>query len=541
MPGAGRALSFAGSLLLSAALLGACTDSSDPIVAPSTTTAPSGEVVEGGTLRVGLGDGLHPDPATANLGSPADMMVLDLLYDGLTRLDEKGAATPALALAWEPDATLTHWTFHLDPEATFTSGRPVTSADVLASLERVARGGDSSLAALRLESITGFRAFVDGTTISLAGLTAPDPATVVVALDTPMSVLPVVLASPVFGMVDTASLDAATADGADAAAVGALDLYGAWSIAESSDDVLTLERRPGAAGHLDAVQLRLYSDAEAAYDAFDDGDVDWALVPSERYDDAVDDHGDDHFAPFQAELFFGLRVGSPSLANPDLRRAIAAAIDREAIVSAVYPDLAQPLAGVVPAGVPGHVAEPCEACRHDPDHAKELLAAAFPDGNVPTVAIDFDESAAQSDMAQMVADDLKAVGIPTTLRPKPLDEYKAFVVSGAQELFSFGWIGGYPSPDAYLAPLFATTANDNLPGYASPEADAALAAARATADPAAAAAQWTAVEARVLGDAVVVPIAQFRTQAVVGERVEALDHAVDGSVDWAAVWVADGA
>ena len=542
MPGAARALRVAGSLLLSVALLAACTDSDEPIVGrPTTTATRSGDVVDGGTVRLGLDGSLRPDPATANLGSPAEMMVLDLLYDGLTRLDGDGAPAPALALDWAPDATLTHWTFHLDPKATFTSGRPVTSADVIASLERVARRGDSSLAALRLEAVTGFRAFVDGTTISLAGLSAPDPATFAVALDTPMSVLPVVLASPVFGMVDTASLNAATAEGADPAAMGALDLYGSWAIADSSEDAVTLERRPGTPGHLDAVELRLYSDDEAAYDAFEDGDVDWAMVPVDHYDDAVDDHGDDHFAPFQAELFFGMRVSSPNLANADLRKAIAAAIDRDAIVDAVYPDRAVALAGVVPAGVPGHSSDPCEGCGHDPDRAKALVAGAFPDGNVPTVAIDFDESAAQSDMAEMVADDLKAVGIPTTLRPKSLDDYKAFVVSGAQELFSFGWIGGYPSPDAYLAPLFASTANDNLTGYASPDVDAALAAARATVDPAAESTQWTAVEARVLADAVVVPVAQFRTQAVVADRVQALGHAVDGSVDWSAVWVADGA
>ena len=39
----------------------------------------------------------------------------------------------------------------------------------------------------------------------------------------------------------------------------------------------------------------------------------------------------------------------------------------------------------------------------------------------------------------------------------------------------------------------------------------------------------------MLEAAVVVPIAQFRTQVVVAERVEGLTHAVDGTVDWAQV------
>ena len=49
--------------------------------------------------------------------------------------------------------------------------------------------------------------------------------------------------------------------------------------------------------------------------------------------------------------------------------------------------------------------------------------------------------------------------------------------------------------------------------------------------------RWAAAETQVLEAAVVVPIAQFRTQVVVGDEVEGLFHAVDGTVDWAQVQV----
>jgi ABC-type transport system substrate-binding protein len=261
-------------------------------------------------------------------------------------------------------------------------------------------------------------------------------------------------------------------------------------------------------------------------------------VPADRFDDAVEDHGDEHFAPFQAELFFGLRPSAPSLAKTEMRQAIAAAIDREEIVDEVYAGRAAALAAVVPDGVPGHDDDPCESCGHDPDRARDLVNAAYPDGKVPTVQIDFDESSAQRAMAELVAADLDEVGIPTALRPKPLADYKAFLATGGQELFSFGWIGGYPSPDAYLAPLFDSASDDNLTGYRRAGVDDALRSARGPEG--SPAKRWAAAEARVLADAVVVPIAQFRTQAVVAERVQGLRHAVDGSVDWATVSVTDG-
>jgi ABC-type transport system substrate-binding protein len=492
-----------------------------------------------GVVRLGLPGPLVMDPAKASLASPSDLMVLDVLHDGLTRLDgsDGEGIGQGLAVEWAPDAAQQIWRFTLDAEATFASGRPVRSADVVASLERVAAGGDTSLAALRLEVINGFRAFVDGAAPNLAGLRAIDDETVEIALDAPMSVLPVLLASPVYGVVDIASLEAAAAEGGSP---GDVDLSGSWEIAEADEDHLLVTRREGVEAELDGIDLRPYADSGAAYAAFTDGDVDWASVPSEQYGAAVEEYGDDAFAPFQAELFFGLNVASPSLANPELRKAIAAAIDRDAIVRAVYPDLADPLVGIVPAGIPSHAPAECTACTHDPERARSILAAAYPGGGIPQVAIDFDQSPAQEAMAAIIAESLQAVGIPAVQRPLPLEDYKRFVVSGGQELFSFGWIGGYPSADAYLDPLFRSGSDDNLTALASPDIDALLAQARSVPYGPDAVDRWSAAEVSILDAAVVIPIAQFRTQVVVADDVDGLDHAVDGSVDWSQVTLESG-
>ncbi|HEX4868283.1 MAG TPA: ABC transporter substrate-binding protein [Acidimicrobiales bacterium] len=527
------------ALLITVALLaGACTDGDDePARTTTTTTRPGDEVVEGGRVRLALGAPVQPDPTLASSGSPAELMVLDLLHDGLTRMGADGTVRPALARAWHHDGTT--WTFELDPAATFASGAPVTNATVVASLERLAKAGPRSLAALRLETVAGFDDFVSGATPNLAGLVAAADGTVQISLVGPVASLPAILASPELGIVDGASLQAATTAGD----LSGLDLSGSWAVDESTAGTLALRRRAERPGHLDGIDLQAFDDPAAAYQAFKDGDVDWALVPAADHDDAVDAYGDDHFAPYQAEIFLGLRVAAPALTSPDMRVAIAAAIDREAIVEEVYGDRADPLATIVPAGVPGRNQAACgaEACRFDPAVAKQALARAFPDGAIPTVHLDFDESPTQRQLAELVAAELGAVGIPTELRAKPRQEYETFIASGAQELFSFGWIGGYAAPAAYLVPLFASLADDNLTGVASPDVDAALAAAWATDDQAISTERWGAAEALLLSQAIVIPVAQFRTQAVVADRVHDLAHAVDGSVDWARVWVEDGA
>ena len=493
-------------------------------------SSPSG----GGTMRVGVPGALVVDPTKASLASPSDQMVLDLLYDGLTSMDSEGLVQPDLAVSWEHNEDFTAWRFQLDPEARFSSGDSIMADDVIASIERVAALGTKSLAALALEPVVGFAAFVDGTSEHLEGLSAVNGEVVRFGLTEPLSMLPAVVASPVFGVVEPASLLAA-ADGLTTE----LDLSGSWVVVEAAKGDLKLEPRADTSMLLGAVELAAFSNANAAYDAFVDGEVDWATVPADRFESAVDTYGDESFAPFQAELFFGMNLGGAPLNNQVLRQAIEAAIDREAIVKAVYADLADPLATVIPVGVAGHDDARCGGCGPNPKRAVTLLAKEFPSGGIPTVSIDYDKSPAQTAMAKLIAADLEAVGIPTSLRPLPLDDYKAFVASGGQALFTFGWIGAFRSPDSYLTPLFVSDSDDNLTAFRSPEVDGLLQRARAADDDVVNAERWAKAEATVMDAVVVIPIAQFRTQVVVADEVSGWAHAVDGTVDWEQVTVTD--
>jgi ABC-type transport system substrate-binding protein len=501
----------------------------------ASTTRPAG--IEGGTVRLGLAGGLVVDPSYASSASPSDLMVLDLLYDGLTQMSGPGASAapaPAVALAWEADAAQRVWRFHLDPAATFASGRPIQAADVVASLEHVIAAGDASPAALRLEGVHGFREYLDGAAPGVAGLRRVDDLTVEISLDSPMAQLPAVLAAPPYGIVDVRGLaqrgpDAPMADQA------ALDTSGSWQVDAAGSEGLRLRRRAGASGHLDAIELRPYKDVDAAFDAFREGRVDWAPVPSARFGEAVDDYGAGAFAPFQAVLLLGLRADGPVLSKPEVRQAIAAALDRAAIVKAVYPDAAVRLDSIVPRGV-GAASD--GAISFDPDRARALVRAAFPGGSVPTVDLDYDTSPATEALMALVAKSLDDVGIPTDKHPVGLADYQRLLVRGEQQVFALSWLGGYRSPDAYLDPLLRSSSPDNLVGLRDPGVDAALAAARASADPAVAASRWQEVERSALSSAVLIPIAQLRTEVVVSPGILGLRHEVDGSVDWSAVQLA---
>lgn len=66
----------------------------------------------------------------------ATFAVVSHLYEALVSADASLALSPALARRWENPDPLT-WVFHLRPEARFHSGKPLTAADVVWSIERL--------------------------------------------------------------------------------------------------------------------------------------------------------------------------------------------------------------------------------------------------------------------------------------------------------------------------------------------------------------------------------------------------------------------
>lgn len=484
-------------------------------------SAAADEPIAGGTLRLGIGELASLDPADASPESPSASIAADLLFDGLTtvRAGNDGLAEPALAQRWEtPDGGRT-WRFFLRPDAVFADGTPVTAADVEQSLERVIVRGPASLVAGRLDVVADVR--------------APEASVVEVELERPMASLPELLASPTLGVVSAATVFA----GGDVAANGS----GPFRLAgiEGVGDAVRLVRARDGEALLDEVELHQFDDLGDAVDAFEAGELEWTLVPPDRAESVAESVGTDGFVPFQAELFFGFNLADPTFADARFRRAIVMAMDREAVVAAVYLGFAEALDGVVPAGVPGSDDGRCgPGCAYDVDGAREALAEAFPDGNVPEVVIDHEDGVEETALARAVEQQLEAAGIPAALRGHRPDAFGAFAVSGQQALVRLGWIGTWPGPDAYLDPLFRSGAPDNVTGFSDPAVDALLDQAAATLDPAERRRLLGEAESLILAAAPIVPIAQFHLLSAAAPDVRGLELSIDGTFDAKAVWLA---
>jgi oligopeptide transport system substrate-binding protein len=303
--------------------------------------------------------------------------------------------------------------------------------------------------------------------------------------------------------------------------------------------VVHLVRAPGSTALLDGIDLVLLSDQTAAYDAFTRHRLDVSPVPLSRVEEVLRTKGVAASRPYLAELFYGFNLKNPKFADPRFREAIVHAIDRNEIVRTIYNRTVQPIEGVVPSGTPGFQSDGCgDRCEYSPERAKSLVAAVFGANPPPQIAIDFDDDTTQRSIAEAMQADLNAVGIPSVIRPHAANDYLKFAVSGQQELFRLGWIGAYPSADAFLSPLFVSGVPDNVTGFSSPVVDVLLKGARATGDETKRSDAYRDAERRIMEQVPVVPIAQFDTHAAVAPNVRGLVLTVAGTFDASHVWLA---
>lgn len=489
---------------------------------------------EASPFRAGIVRPASLDPAQAR--SVDELLVVDQLYDSLTAYDpETLEPVPAVAASWTATDDQQHWEFTLRSDARFADGRPLTSEDVKASFDRIARMGPISSVADLLEPVAGYgAASAEGASGGLAGVTAPTPEVVRIDLDQPWSLLPSALASPAFGILPK---EAADASSLPEEVMGS----GPFRLAAREEDRLTLIPASDVVTRTPVIELLLFSDKAGAYAAFEAGRAHWSGVPADRVGDAAKRHGRGLFKPYVAELFYAFNLRSPKFSDPRLRDAISRAVNREAIIADVYGGTVLPIEGLVLRGLPGHQEQPCEqVCGYDREGAVALVAELAAEGPLPEIQLDFEDDKTQTAVATAIRDDLAAVGIPAAMRPKPLADYQQFAVTGEQELFRLGWIAPYPSADAILTPLFRSGFPNNVVGLSSPAVDEPLLLARAEADLARRLEHLRQAERAVMRELVVIPIAQFEIHTVASPRVRGLELTSTGTFDGRKVWLASG-
>lgn len=382
--------------------------------------------------------------------------VLRLLYSGLLSVNpETSEIEPGIAETWESSEDGLTWTFHLRDDVVFgSSGKTLTSADVKATFDRLINPDHP----LRYSDTVDFVESVD----------APDDTTVVINMNSTNGCVEDVFSRQCCFIMNKDYIDQYGYDlGIDVATIDGTGPYKVttWDVDEQM--VLTANEKwfmgtPGCAN----LTLRVMPEASSRVMAVENGEVDIADSPS--VDDVERIEGEECMnvltEPGYGLHGFQFNCSENSKCKDTLvRQAISYAIDREAIVNALYGAIGEsatrgPLVpnnrGYVDFGV----------APYDPEKAKELLAeAGVPDG--------FDMALMTTatytkgvEMAEAIKSQLAEVGINASIETVDAATFNSSLNGLAPDefkwdMFIMGFGGSGLDPDPSLRRICVTSSD----------------------------------------------------------------------------------
>jgi len=153
-------------------------------------------------------------------------------------------------------------------------------------------------------------------------------------------------------------------------------------------------------------------------------------------------------------MYLNFNVARGPLADVNVRQAIACAMDRGAMVHAVWRDKARLASTLLPLGhwaaaPAGELAQ----YPHDVARAKGLLEAAGFKAGADGVRLRLEMKTSQDETTRLVAEILQAqladAGIKLTLRASEFGTFYSDVTSGRFEMYALRWISSNEDPDIF--------------------------------------------------------------------------------------------
>jgi peptide/nickel transport system substrate-binding protein/oligopeptide transport system substrate-binding protein len=481
-----------------------------PALAPSIAHG-AGEpaVREGGVYRRPLGN----DPATLDPVRVSDLYgraVTEQIFDGLVQFDQTLSVTPSLARYWRASRDGLVWTFTLRQGVHFHHGRELTSDDVVFSLSRILDPKIQSGASELFSGIEGAQEFREGRASQVSGLRAVDRYTVQVTLREASTPFVSVLA---LGHAKVVPRDVVEkrgdAFGREPVGTGPFQ-FSSWE--RKKEIVLTANRDYfGGAPRLALVVYRIYPGelSDVMCRDFDRGELEESPVPPVCRAKVSDPRYQYVRRVTFSVRFYGLQTRLKPLADVRVRRAIAHAIDRDALLNDVFAGRFQPAPGILPPGMPGYNPQ-IKPMGHAPARARELLReAGYPEGRglAPITLWSGARSERLERELEMVTRQLAAVGIRSEVRfETDWPTFSRQLAEGRLPMFVYAWYADVPEPDNFLSRLFYSRSPRNLTGYTNPVVDNLLLQARAEKELERRSNVYRRAEQIIIDDAPVIPI-----------------------------------
>lgn len=388
------------------------------------------------SITVGVGQQFTTlDPGLST--ETVNRFALAHMYAGLYKKLEDGSVVPDLA-AGEPEISedgLTY-TIKLKDGLVWSDGEPITAQDFVFGVNRnLTYGAENGFVTDKmvryLEGAEEYLADteVDLETFSFAGVEALDDTTVVYHLKTPCAFFTGLLCGGGFLPLRE---DVAEAGFSEWAVEPGYPVTGAYVLDycnENEKVVLTKNESFYDAENVtvDEITFQVMPDMDAQAAAFKTGDLDAALAISASIVSTYENQNELWNRPQQSVYSIDLNSGEKgpeALKDVNVRRALAISINRDEIVKAINAgNFYTPLYGYVPFGMKGaedDFRKEGDAKQlyqaYDPEKAKELLKeAGYDESNPLTLKYKYSNNSIHADVAQMLEQMWKAVGVNVEL------------------------------------------------------------------------------------------------------------------------------
>lgn len=431
------------ALLLSMILLCACTPQEEQPSTQPVDTPPETVTLENQTCRVAFFEERTINPLTTRVS--ANLALYSLVYEGLFELTPEFEAAPILCDSYTQDGNV--WRFTLR-SLTFSDSTALRARDVVYSYELASQ--PNSAYAGRFQNIESFRAV--------------DKSTVEIVTRSPNVDLPALLDIPIIKRDENATVAIGTGRYQFVYEDGRPSLVRSPIYAENALPYDNIEICVVGSEEQLAKELQTGTVSMAAVDITATGNVSWG-----GNCDRVD-------YPATNLLYIGFQANSGALRSATVRRAIACAIDREAVAGKDYSGFADAAALPIHPNAAKSSPDIAKLLAYSPETAKAHLAAVERESMTVSLLVN-NENPSKVSAAQRIAESLKAANITVQVEEVPWSEFTARLSAGKFELY-LGEVA--LSADFDVTSLVAPGGALNYGGFSSEELSAAIYSARAT-------------------------------------------------------------
>jgi oligopeptide transport system substrate-binding protein len=458
----------------------------------SSTNGSGNQTAANQTLTVAFGS----EPPSLDPGLATDTSSANILYNIMDPLIKLGPAPelkplPGMAQSWDVNGSTV--TLHLRHDGMWTNGTPVTAQDYVFSWLRTISPELGADYAYQFFGIKGAAEYngcdpkkADCNALKAkVGISAPDKYTIKIQLTSPQPWFIQQLGHTSFLAVNKATVEKWGNKWTDPAHIVTNGPFKLTQWEHNAQVVLAKWSgwRDAGSVKLNKVILKIIPEGSTAEQAFNSGEVDvnetgWPPADTQRL------KATPAYKQFPALGIYYYGFNVKNITDVNQRRAMAFAIDREAIVKNITQTGQVPATGFTPQGMPGFstLKQDYLPTTSDMTKAKELMAKV--QNPKKDITLFFNNAPGHKEIAVAIQSYWQKLGLHVTLKQQDWPQFLQFLgppPNKAVDVYRNGWIADYPDSINFLN-LFECKSGNNNTNYCNPKYDALVKQAEATPD-----------------------------------------------------------